>query len=95
MYIERLCTPAILFVMIMMFHVIFELYDEHYSMALVKWFCSIIMIVFLQLLCSANMELIAWIIVFVPFIIYSYMTFLLFFVFGTDPSAAVKQFQVK
>jgi hypothetical protein len=95
MYIETLCTPAILFVMLMMFHVIFELFDEHYSMALMKFICSIIVIVFLQLLCSAHMEIIAWVIVFLPLIIYSYMTFLLFFVFGTDPSPAIKQFEVK
>jgi len=95
MYIERLCTPAVLFVMIMMFHVIFELYDEDYSMALLKFFCSIILIVFLQLLCSAQMEIIAWVIVFIPLIIYTYMTFLLFFVFGTNPNAAIKQFEIK
>jgi hypothetical protein len=95
MYIENLCTPSVLFVMIMMFHVIFELYDEHYSMALVKFMCSIVMIVFLQLLCSAHMEIIAWIIVFVPIIIYTYMTLLLFFVFGTNPAPAIKQFEVK
>jgi hypothetical protein len=95
MYIEKLCTPAILFVMLMMFHVIFELYDENYSMALVKFFCSIVMIVFLQLLCAAQMEIVAWVIVFLPIIIYSYMTFLLFFVFGTDPTPAIKQFEVK
>jgi hypothetical protein len=95
MYIETLCTPAILFVMIMMFHVIFELYDEKYSMALVKFFCSIVVILFLQLLCAAHMEIIAWVIVFLPIIIYSYMTFLLFFVFGTNPTSAIKQFEVK
>jgi len=95
MYIESLCTPAILFVMIMMFHVIFELYDEKYSMALVKFVSSIVVIVFLQLLCTAHMEIVAWIIVFLPIIIYSYMTFLLFFVFGTNPSTAIKQFEVK
>lgn len=95
MYIESLCTPAILFVMLMMFHVIFELFDEHYSMALIKFICSIIMIVFLQLLCVANMEIIAWVIVFLPLIIYSYMTLLLFFVFGTNPSTAIKKFEIK
>ena len=95
MYIETLCTPSILFVMIMMFHLMFELYDQQYSMAFLKLFCSIVMILFLQLLCSAHMEIIAWVIVFLPLIIYSYMTFLLFFVFGTDPSSAIKQFEIK
>ena len=95
MYIETLCTPSILFVMIMMFHLMFELYDHQYSMAFLKLFCSIVIILFLQLLCSAHMEIIAWVIVFLPLIIYSYMTFLLFFVFGTDPAPAIKQFEIK
>jgi hypothetical protein len=94
MYIESLCTPAVLFVMLMIFHLIFELYDENYSMAFLKLFCSVVMILFLQLLCSAHMEIIAWVIVFLPLIVYSYMTFLLFFVFGTDPSVAIKQYEV-
>ena len=95
MYIETLCTPAVLFVMIMMFHLIFELYNEDYSMAFLKLFCSIVMILFLQLLCSAHMEIIAWVIVFLPLIVYSYMTLLLFFVFGNDPSPAIKQYEIK
>ncbi len=95
MYIESLCTPAVLFVMLMMFHMIFELYDEKYSMALIKFVCSIILIVFLQLLCSAHMEIIAWIIVFIPLIIYTYMTVLLFSVFGANPTPILKQFEVK
>ncbi len=95
MYIEKLCTPAVLFVMLMMFHVMFELYDENYRMALMKFISSMIMILFLQMLCIARMEIVAWIIVFLPLIIYSYMTFLLFFVFGTDPTPAIKQFEIK
>lgn len=95
MYIEKLCTPALLFVMFMMFHLIFELYHKHYSMALVKAICAIIMIVFLQLLCVVNMEIVGWIIVFLPLIIYTYMTVIIYAVFGSDPTAAVKQFEVK
>lgn len=94
MYLERLCTPAVLFVMIMIFHVIFELYDKNYSMALVKVVASIFMILFLQLLCVVNMEIIGWMIVFLPLIIYTYMTVILFFVFGTHPEEAVKRFEV-
>jgi hypothetical protein len=41
------------------------------------------------------MEMIAWVIVFIPLIIYSYMTFLLFSVFGTNPDPVLKQFEVK
>jgi hypothetical protein len=94
MYLETLCTPAVLFVMIMIFHILFELYDKNYSMALVKVVASIFMILFLQLLCMVHMEVIGWMIVFLPMIIYSYMTVVLFFVFGTHPQEAIRRFQV-
>jgi hypothetical protein len=94
MYLETLCTPAVLFVMIMIFHLIFELYDKNYSMALAKLVASIFMILFLQLLCMLNMEIIGWMIVFLPLIIYTYMTIILFFVFGTHPEEAIRRFEV-
>lgn len=95
MYLESLCIPAVLFFMIMIFHVLFELYDNNYSMALVKVVASLFMILFLQLLCSVNMEIIAWLCVFLPLIIYTYMTVILFFVFGTYPEEAIKRFEIK
>jgi len=95
MYIETLCPPAVLFVMFMMLHIIIELFEEHYAMALLKLLCSVAIIVFIQLLCSAQMQVVAWILVFLPLIIYSYMTFLLFFVFGTNPTPSIKQFEIK
>jgi hypothetical protein len=94
MYLESLCTPAILFTMIMVFHLIFELYDKNYSMALAKVAASIFMILILQFLCVLNMEIIGWMIVFIPMIIYTYMTVILFFVFGTHPGEAIKRYEV-
>jgi hypothetical protein len=95
MYLETLCTPALLFVMIMIFHLLFELYDKNYNMALVKVVASVFMILFLQLLCVVHMEIIGWLIVFLPLIIYTYMTVILFFVFGTHPEEAVRRFEIK
>ena len=94
MYLETLCTPAVLFVMIMIFHVVFELHDKNYSMALVKVVSAVFMILFLQLLCVAGMEVIGWMIVFIPLIIYSYTTVVLFFVFGTHPEEAIRRFDI-
>jgi hypothetical protein len=94
MYLETLCTPAVLFVMIMIFHVLFELYDKNYSMALVKVVASVFMIIFLQILCVTGMEIIGWMIVFIPLIIYSYVALILFFVFGTHPEEAIRKYEI-
>lgn len=73
----------------------FELYDKEYSMAFMILVASILAILCLQILCLSGLGLIAWILVFMPLIVYSYMGLLLFVVFGSDPTPAIKQFQVK
>lgn len=95
MYIETLCVPAVLFIMFMLFEVIFELYYKNYPLAFVKFICYFVVVLFLQLLCISNMEIISWIIVFLPLIMYTYMTVLIYFIFGTNPAPAIKQFEVK
>jgi hypothetical protein len=95
MYIETLCVPAVLFIMFLLFEVIFALYEKEYQLAFVKFICYFIVVLFLQLLCVSNMEIISWIIVFLPLIIYSYVTLVLYFVFGTNPEPALKQYEVK
>ncbi len=93
--LENLCTPSILFVFLMMFHLLFELYDREYSMALMFLIFSVLVVLCLQILCLSGLGLIAWLIVFMPLIVYSYMGFLLFVIFGTDPRPAMKQYEVK
>jgi len=95
MYIETLCVPAVLFIMIMLVEVIFALYEENYPLALVKFLSYFVIVLFLELLCVSGMEIVSWIIVFLPLIFYTYTTFLLYFVFGTNPEPALKQYEVK
>ena len=95
MYIETLCVPAVLFIMFLLFEVIFALYRQEYQLAFVKFVSYFIVVLFLQLLCVSNMEIVSWIIVFLPLIIYSYVTLVLYFVFGTNPEPALKQYEVK
>ena len=93
--LENLCTPAILFIFLMMFHLIFELYDKEYSMALMFVVVAVLVVLCIQILCLSGLGLIAWILVFMPLIVYTYMGFLLFVIFGSDPKPALKQYEVK
>ena len=92
--LENLCTPAILFIFLMMFHLMFEIYDKEYSMAAMFMLASILAIICIQILCLSGLGLIAWILVFMPLIVYSYMGFLLFVIFGTDPRPEMKKYHV-
>lgn len=95
MYIETLCVPAVLFIMFLLVEVIFDLYRNQYQLAFVKFICYFIVVLFLQLLCVAKMEILSWIIVFLPLIFYTYTTFLLYHVFGSNPEPALKQYEIK
>jgi len=95
MIIDTLCPPAIVFIVFVMVHVIMELYDYKYKRALLKSILAILVICLLEALCLSNMEIISWVIVFMPLIIYSYMTLIIFFVFGTNPTEKMKRYEVK
>jgi cytochrome c biogenesis factor len=79
----------------MMFHLIFELYDKEYSMALMFVLVAVLVVLCIQILCLSGLGLIAWILVFMPLIVYTYMGFLLFVIFGSDPTPALKKYEVK
>ncbi len=95
MLLDNLCTPTIVFIVFAIAHLSLEMYDKHYSLALLKGVLVIVMICLLELLCMVKMHLLAWILVFMPLIIYSYMTLIIFSVFGLDPSPKMKQFLVQ
>jgi D-alanyl-lipoteichoic acid acyltransferase DltB (MBOAT superfamily) len=95
MLLDNLCTPTVVFIVFAIAHLSLELYDNHYSLALLKAVLVIVMICLLELLCIVKLHLLAWILVFMPIIIYSYMTLIIFFVFGMDPSPKMKQFLVQ
>jgi len=95
MLLDNLCTPTIVFIVFAIAHLSLELYDKNYSLALLKVVLSVVMICLLELLCIVKLHLLAWILVFLPLIIYSYMTLIIFFVFGLDPSPKMKQYIIQ
>jgi len=95
MLLDSLCTPTVVFIVFAIAHLSLEMYDNHYSLALLKSVLALVMICLLELLCIVKLHLLAWILVFMPLILYSYMTLIIFFVFGLDPTPKMKQFLVQ
>lgn len=80
--IDNLCAPAILYVGFSITQIIIDMFKGFYNIAFFK---SIVMIVFtlvLNILCSRGLGVVSWIIVFLPFILMTYITAVLMFVFG-------------
>lgn len=83
--IENFCTPTILYVGLTLTQIVIDTFKGMYNSAFLKTLVMIIMSLVLNILCNRNLTIIAWLIVFIPFILMTYITTILFFVFGLSP----------
>ena len=79
------CAPAIIYFIFTLIDVLVKTYNKHFEGALLQAFVGLLVTLLLQLLCLKNVEIIAWIIVFIPFIYYTYMIVIVYHVFGLTP----------
>jgi len=86
MILNYLCPPAILYVVFFMISIVAELSEEKYKTAFTQTIICIIFTCVLQLFCMANMSLLAWVLVFIPIMMYTYMVLIIFLVFRMSPS---------
>jgi hypothetical protein len=82
MIVEYMCPPAILYLAFSVTQIIIDMFRGDTNTAFLKFIVMIIFTVVLNLLCSAGLGIISWFIVFIPFILMTYITTVLAFVFG-------------
>ena len=81
MFLTNLCPPALIYFVFMLCHVVVATFKDEYNNAILQFILGVLMTMLLQLLCFKGMSLIAWIIVFIPFIFYTYMIMIIYYVF--------------
>ena len=84
--IDKVCAPAILYLGISLIQIVVDTFKGMHSHAFLKTLVMFVMTIILNLLCKRGFTVISWLVVFIPFIMMTYITSLLFFVFGFDPS---------
>lgn len=94
MILTSLCSPALLYLVFIIIHVLTEMANENYKDSLVKLMIGILFTLILQVFCMQNLKIISWLLVFIPIILYTYTTLIIFFVFGTNPKNRVKSYIV-
>lgn len=94
MLFTNLCSPALMCLVLVLIYVIREMSNNQYSQALTKLLLGVMFAMLLQVFCLQNLKVIAWLIVFIPLIMYTYTTMIIFFVFGTNPAERVKSYVV-
>ena len=85
MVLENICPPALLYLGFSVIQIVIDLFKGDAMQAFFKFLVMIIFTIILNALCSAGMSVISWFIVFIPFILMTYITTILFFIFGFNP----------
>jgi hypothetical protein len=94
MILNYLCPPALIYVVFFFIQIVIEIGHKNYKQALTQTIICIIFTCILQIFCNADLSIVAWILVFIPIIMYTYMVLLIFMVFRLNPEG-VKQYLVK
>jgi len=79
-----LCGPALIYFVFSIIEIFFDIYNKYYNNAITKTFVVFMITFLLQMLCMQNLSIIAWLLVSIPFIMMTTITFMLLYSFGFD-----------
>jgi len=87
MVVEGLCAPALLYLGFSLVQITIDLFRNDYITAFFKFCIMLIFVVILNMLCNRGLSIISWFIVFIPFILMTYVSTILVMMFGANPNA--------
>jgi len=87
MLLSSLCPPALLYVGFSVVQIIIDTLKGGYNTALFKFIIMIVFTILLNTLCRQGLGIISWFIVFIPFLLMTFLTTLLLFVFDLSPDS--------
>lgn len=85
MFVENLCSPAILYLGFSLTQIVIDLFRKMYNTALIKMAITTVFTLLLNMLCVRGLSVISWIIVFIPFISMTLITGLVMYSLGLSP----------
>mgnify|MGYP006091676247 CR=1 FL=1 len=88
MSLANMCPPALLYLAFSLTHIIIDTFRRHYSTAFTKFIVMTIFTLVLNIMCERGLGIISWVIVFLPFILMTYITAVLMYVFGLQPASS-------
>ena len=88
--IQKLCMPALMYLVFMVMHLTFDMYHGLYNMVVIKIVMCTIVTLLLNILCENNMSIVSWIIVFIPFVMMTVIAIYILFMLKLDPATGKK-----
>jgi hypothetical protein len=86
MLFEKICPPALLYLVFSITQIAIDAMKGLYNTALIKCWVTFIFTIILNYLCESGLGIVSWIIVFIPFILMTLIVAILLVMFGLDPS---------
>ena len=86
MVFNRLCAPALIYIVFSITQITMDSLKGNYNIAMVKLFISLLFTILLNHLCQRGLGIISWIIVFIPFMLMTLIAAILLVMLGLDPA---------
>jgi len=83
--LEKICSPALLYLAFSMVQITIDLFQGDYETSLLKFIIMFIVTTILNILCLNGYTKFVWFIVIIPIIMLTYISSVLFYVFGINP----------
>ena len=84
--VESLCAPALIFLIFSIIQIFIDIFKTYYNQAFFKFISMILVTLLLNILCKKGLGTIAWLLVFIPFILMTLISVILIIVFGLNPA---------
>jgi hypothetical protein len=83
--LEKICSPALLYLAFSMVQITVDLFQGEYETSLLKFIIMFIFTAVLNILCLNGYTKFVWFIVIIPIILLTYISSILFYIFGISP----------
>jgi hypothetical protein len=80
----NLCPPAIIYLIFSVTQILIDLFKGLYNTAFIKCIVTGMVTLLLNILCERGLNIVSWIIVFIPFILMTVIVSIILYVFGLD-----------
>ena len=92
--VAQLCSPALVYLVFSLIHVLVDMYKQHFDSAFLKIIMMIIITMLLNILCERGLSIISWIIVLIPIMMMTFTMVLWVYFLGFKPGQLNKVFNI-
>jgi hypothetical protein len=79
-----LCSPAIVYLFFSITQILIDIYSGNNNTAFTKSIVTAMVTLLLNILCERGLDIVAWLIVFIPFMLMTVVVGMLMYIFGTE-----------